>query len=313
MAANETRNPAQRLSVVPSAPATPVSGDPVRYGAMTGLAQTSARTDGTVSVDFGMFSATFSVKGVDGSGNSAVAVGDSLFYVDGDSPPLSKKASGTFFGIALAAVTSGSTKAIDVLHLPTPAGGTLTAGGIGTTQLAAAAVTAAKLTATLGTGFLPLPLAQARLIATNDIAAIAASGGVLGLDTAPKLKRVNGATDKKLRIEWAAASVIPITWDVVYPPDLDDTAVATIKLLAAMAGATDTPTVAVNFFENVGDTNAGGNTGAVTGTTPTVYSRTIAAVDVGPVPAAASIELVPAAHGTDALYLYAAWVEYTRK
>jgi len=56
-----------------------------------------------------------SVKGVDGGGNSAVAVGDKLYYVDADTPPISKKTSGTFFGYALGAVSSGATATINVL------------------------------------------------------------------------------------------------------------------------------------------------------------------------------------------------------
>jgi hypothetical protein len=175
-------------------------------------------------------------------------------------------------------------------------------------------VTAAKLSTTLATGFIPLPLAQARLIATNDIAAKnAADGGLVSLDTDPTFKRVNGATDKKLRMSWAAASVIPVQWDITYPPDLDDTANVIVHVLAASAGATNSPVIAVAYFEGLGDTNAGGNTAAVTGTTITDYSVTITAANIGAYPNAASIELVPAAHGTDALNLYAVWVEYTRK
>lgn len=182
-----------------------------------------------------------------------------------------------------------------------------------TANIAPVQVTAAKLTDTLATGYVPLPLTAFRLIASNDIPnSGAADGGVISQDTVPKLERVNDATDKKLRIAWAAAGVIEITQDFVYPPDLDDTQAVTIHLLAAMAGATDTPLIAVGFFEGVGDTNAGGNTGAITGTAVAEYTRTIAAGDVGVSPKAASVTLIPAAHGTDALYLLGCWVEYTR-
>lgn len=172
------------------------------------------------------------------------------------------------------------------------------------------------LPSNLRTGFIPLPLGAWRLIATNDIPAIAVAsgnGGNLGSDTAPKFKRVNAATDKKIRIEWASSSSIEITQDFVYPPDLDDTATIVVHLLMAMAGTTDTPTIAVGYFEGLGDTNAGGNTAAVTGTTIADYSVTIAASDVGAYPVGASIALTPAAHTTDALYLYSSWATYTRK
>jgi len=179
--------------------------------------------------------------------------------------------------------------------------------------IADTSVTAAKLSTTLKTGHIHLPLTGWRLIASNDIPNTAGDAGVLSSNSAPALARVNGATDKKLRISWAASGVVGITTDFVYPPDLDDTAAVVVKVRAAMAGASDTPVLAVNYFESVGDTNAGGNTAAVTGTAVALYSRSIAAGDVGAAPTSATVEIVPAAHGTDALYIYGAWVEYTRK
>lgn len=313
MATNLIETPAWYQSLACSDPTVPASNDPVRFGVFTGVALTSEDTNGNTTVYLGPGIFTMSVKGVDGSGNSAVAVGDTIFYVDADTPKLSKKASGYLFGFALETVSSGSTATIKVFKVASPGAGTLVAGGVGTTQLAPSAVTAPKLSSTLKTGYIPLPLTSWRLTATNDIAAKnATDGGQISLDTDPTLKRVNAATDKKLRIAWAASSVIEITNNFEYPPDLDETAVVTINILAAMAGATDTPTIAVAYFENVGDTNAGGNTGAITGTSLAKYTRTIAAVDVGALPAAASVSLTPAAHGTDALYIYATWVEYTR-
>lgn len=328
MATNMTREDVYRVPVVVTNPTTPVSGDPVRYGLLTGVALVDEGEGGNeateTTVDFGPREWLLSVKGVNDSGNSAVAKGDAIFYVDGDTPKLSKKSSGYFFGFASEAVTSAATATIRVMHYPSPGAGTLGSGTVGATNLATDSVitvkiaddqvTAGKLTNTLAIGVLPLPLAQARLIAANDIAAKnAADGGIISLDTDPTLKRVNAATDKKLRISWAASSVIPITWDVTYPPDLDDTADVVVHFLAAMAGAVDTPTVAVAYFEGLGDANAGGASGAVTGTVIAEYTRTITAANIGAYPNGASIEFVPAAHTTDALHLYAAWVEYARK
>lgn len=313
MATNIVREPGWNLSVVCSDPTTPASGDPVRFGELTGIALTDeggGQNDATkTSVYFGPCVVDVSVKAVDGSGNSAVAVGDSIFYVDADTPKLSKKASGYLFGIALEAIDAGGTDTINVLKLP--AGSNTQT--VNTSDLATGAVTAAKLAATLKTGFIPLPLTSWRIIATNDIAAKnAADGGTISLDTDPTLKRVNGATDKKLRLAWAAASVVEIANDFVYPPDLDEASNVEVHIIAAMAGAADTPTIAVSFFEGVGDTNAGGNTAAIAGTTPTEYTVAVAAANVGATPKGVSVGLVPAAHGTDALYIYAAWVEYTR-
>ena len=322
MATNEVFKPGTQLSVVCTNPTTPASGGPVRYGMATGIALITEASDGLTTVDFGSGVWDLSVKGIDDSGNSAVAVGDAIFYVDADTPKLSKKSSGYFFGIAMEVVSSAATTTINVMHVQSPGSGTLGTGTVGTSNLASGAVTAAKigsgevtavkLSATLKTGYIGLPITTAREIVTNAIPNAAAIGGLLASDTTPILARVNGATDKKLRLDWAASNSDAITFDVAYPADLDDTAILTVCILAAMNGVTDTPTVAINFFEGVGDTNAGGNTAAVTGTTVAKYSRAIAAADVGVAPNAASIEIVPGTHTTDKLYVYGAWIEYTR-
>lgn len=106
------------LRVVCSHPTTPASGDPVRYGEMTGVALVAEDADGFTQVDFTPGRGwDLSVKGVDGAGNSAVAVGDKIYYVDADTPPLSKKATGRFFGFANGAVTSGATATIEVVKV----------------------------------------------------------------------------------------------------------------------------------------------------------------------------------------------------
>ncbi|RJP53619.1 MAG: DUF2190 family protein [Anaerolineaceae bacterium] len=312
MAKNIVHKPGLELDLVCSDPTTPASGDPVRCGNVTGLALTDERSDGKTTVDIGGFVADLSVKAVDGSGNSAVALYDPLWYVDADTPKLSKKATGYFYGFALETIASGETDTINVWHPPAMGTGTLAAGSIGTTQLANNGVTAGKLTATMATGFIPLPLAAAREIASNDIAALAAHGGILASDSTPILKRTNGATDKKLYVEWAASNSDEIAWDFVYPPDLDDSAVVTVHLLAKMDGATDTPTIAVSYFEGIGDSNAGGNTAALSDTLAEVTVE-IAAAAVGAAPTGASVGIVPGAHTTDKVQLLGAWIEYTRK
>lgn len=323
MATNETRDfmGVWFKSVICSDPATPASGDPVRIGNETGIALTAESTAGTdlsgnatgyTSVNTGPFRAKFSVKGINDGGNSAVADGESLYYVDADTPKLSKKAAGYFFGFARGTVNSGSTATIEVDHIPSPSG-ILGADTVGSTQVANNAIGVSELSTNLQLGFIPLPLTAWRLIATNDIAAKnAADGGTISLDTDPTLKRVNAATDKQLRIAWAAASVVPITCQFAYPPDIDDASTLIVHLLMGMAGASDTPVVAVSFWEGVGDTNAGGNTTALAAAVAD-KTVTIAAADVGAYPKAASIDLIPAAHATDAIYLYAAWIVYTRK
>lgn len=111
MAKNINYEKGDQLSVVCTQPATPASGDPVLWGDNPGVALTAERTDGTTSVKFSGV-ATIPVKGINAGGNSAVADGDSLYYTAGDTPPVSKKATGVRFGTAKGAVTSGATASI---------------------------------------------------------------------------------------------------------------------------------------------------------------------------------------------------------
>jgi predicted RecA/RadA family phage recombinase len=99
-------------------PAAPASGDPVRVGEIAGVAVTAEGEGGnatgeTTIATRGVFD--LSVKGVDGVGDSAVAAGDKIYYVDADDPKLSKKDTGRLFGKALGAVTAGATATIPVL------------------------------------------------------------------------------------------------------------------------------------------------------------------------------------------------------
>jgi predicted RecA/RadA family phage recombinase len=113
MAKNRVHAVGNHLSLAATDPTTPASGDPVRVGELPGVALTDERSDGTTSIQTnGVFN--LSVKGVDGSGNAAVSVGDILYYVDADTPKLSKKTAGHRFGYALATVGSGSTATIAV-------------------------------------------------------------------------------------------------------------------------------------------------------------------------------------------------------
>jgi predicted RecA/RadA family phage recombinase len=117
MSTNQIHDHGDAVSVACTDPASPISGDPVLLGQLGGVAQTTkgqgGNTSTNTSVSFvGVFK--LSVKGIDGAGNSAVAPGDTIFYVTGDTPKLSKKATGVKYGTALDAVVSGATTTIRV-------------------------------------------------------------------------------------------------------------------------------------------------------------------------------------------------------
>jgi predicted RecA/RadA family phage recombinase len=116
MATNLIYNGAEGLAVICSDPATPASGDPVRFGEKCGVALIAERADGLTTVDFEAGHVyDLSVKGVDGVGNSAVALGDKLYYVDADTPKISKKNTGRVFGYAMEVINAGATDTINVM------------------------------------------------------------------------------------------------------------------------------------------------------------------------------------------------------
>lgn len=321
MATNLIMEPGWQQSVVVTNPAAPDSGDPVRFGSLTGLALTDEGDGGNAATEttchFGSFVGDFYVDDTSGSG---IAVGDAVFYDDtATGSPASNlnddSANGYFFGFALEAVGNNATTLINVYHTPSPGAGTLAAGSVGTANLAANAVTAAKLDASLALGTIQLDITSLREIATNDTQNLAAHGGILASDSAPNLARVNGATDKALRVTWTAEADTDEAQfpPVAMPPDLDASSDLTIHLLMAMEDTNDTPTVDVQVYDAVGDTEMGGATGAVTGTAVAEYTVTIANANVSGNPTGfLNISLVPAAHATDDMYLYAAWIEYAR-
>jgi predicted RecA/RadA family phage recombinase len=118
MAKNQSLETGEQISVVCSDPATPASGDPVIAGQIPGVAliaegcrrcTTTVKTNGVYNL---------SVKGVTtAAAGSAVAVGDIIYYVAGNTPKLSKAvgdAGAVRFGYALGAVNSGATATIPV-------------------------------------------------------------------------------------------------------------------------------------------------------------------------------------------------------
>lgn len=127
MATNRAYDDATKLSVVCTNPTTPLSGQPIRFGGLTGVALTdeggtlSGNAAGATSVDFGMSAWVLTVDDNEGAG---IAVGDTIYYHDTGtgtgSVHLNNSAASAdaVFGIALQVVTANATTAIIVLHLP---------------------------------------------------------------------------------------------------------------------------------------------------------------------------------------------------
>lgn len=117
MAKNRVRANGRFISKAATDPATPASGDPVLVGQIPGIALINEESTADVTVDTaGVYS--LSVKGVTtAAAGSAVAIGDLIYYVPGNTPKLSKAvgdAGATRFGYALGTVGSGATATIPV-------------------------------------------------------------------------------------------------------------------------------------------------------------------------------------------------------
>ncbi len=155
------------------------------------------------------------------------------------------------------------------------------------------------------TGTVQLPLTVARELSGGAYINAAGNGGILASDTTPALTFSSGGT----RASWVASNVDALSWQVEAPADFNGTSV-TVKLLASMSATNDTPVIAISFIEGMSGSNLGGNTAAVSGTTPTLKSVTTTAATGGN---QWNITLTPGTHGTDALRVDSVWIEYTRK
>jgi len=156
--------PGWNLSVVVTDPAAPVTGNPVRFGALTGIALTDEGEGGNIStettVNFGPFVADISVV----AESAAISVGDALFYDDAISGVNNDAVNGYFYGFAREAIANGQTATIEVIHTPSPGAGTLVDGTITTAKLADGAVTEAKIAAASLTGLIAKVVADDNVI-----------------------------------------------------------------------------------------------------------------------------------------------------
>ena len=299
------------LEVTVASPAVPTTGVPCRFGTLCGVAALTEGEGGVSAASKTMVNFGGGVYDLNVTSSGAVAIGDELWFHDANPPVISNSSTtGYSFGVALGIIASGAA-VIPVLHVPrhglgtTPADTTVT-----TAKLVADNVTAAKLTATLRTGFIPIDLFSAHVIGANAIAA------QVGAASDPLLKRFNGATDIAASLSWESASVIEIQFPTIpYPPDLDDTADVDVHLLAKMlAGSVNTPVLTVKAFEGQGGADIGAATAALS-TTMQDLKVALATAGISAHPNCLSIGVTPGAHNTASndVRLYGAWLEYTRK
>jgi len=142
----------------------------------------------------------------------------------------------------------------------------------------------------------------------GDVGAVAAAGGVLASDTTPILRADANESEE---IAWVASNNDIVSFDMSLPQDFDGTANATLDLYVA-SGTTDVASFTVNTSWDKGAQVADTATGSASATFHTA-TATIAAADIPDSPTCVTIQLVPAAHTTDALLLGAVRLNYKRK
>jgi len=134
------------------------------------------------------------------------------------------------------------------------------------------------------------------------------------------IEQVDTDADMCTRVKWPAGSwkfraqFPPVSW----PPDLDEGANVVVHLLLQRSGTTDNCYVDVLAFENntgayAADTEMGGKTGALSTTTITEVTVTLAHANITGHPGVLNLLLLPDAHTTDTIYCYGAWLEHKRK
>lgn len=134
----------------------------------------------------------------------------------------------------------------------------------------------------------------------------------LGKTTTPVLDMTNGDTDSAMRVKWADTEVDAIIMQAILPPDFTPGSDLELHIRAAMQDTNNTPVLDIDTYFNEGDTKVSDASGAITGTAYAEYIITIANADIPAGAQTVTIELTPAAHANDEIYITALWLEYTR-
>lgn len=224
--------------------------------------------------------------------------------------------SGSAIGIALEAATADDdvVQWISFAVLSTTAATVSFADAAGATAAATSEAALAELYANIlsAANFIGIPLNTFRETTNFDVGAIAVNGGILASDTTPILEAINAATDGCQRLVWAATNVDQVVTSIPLPPNLDVASDLVLHTrIRSDTNASDAVGFTVDTFFNEGDTKVvdTSETNATDGWLEKI--TTIAAADIPAGAQTITIGLTPVAHGTDAMELSSAWLEYT--
>jgi len=184
---------------------------------------------------------------------------------------------------------------------------------------------ARRIREALGPEVVPIPLGAVREVDSNEIPNWTDSpntndpsgaAGLISNSTTPLLEFQNGDTDSSFRLNWAGGDTDPVS-AAVSLPNLDSDEPVEVRLLAGMGASGDTPVINGDLYLT-NASNAGGaakREDSTDNVNDTVAEHVLTITDSNVIepPATLTVELTPAAHSSQALHLYALWVEYWRQ
>lgn len=145
--------------------------------------------------------------------------------------------------------------------------------------------------------------------ASGDVGNLAAHGGILASDSTPILR---GGTNEDTEISWATGVVDIISANTSLPTDLDAAADVTVRMWVS-SGVTDaaTFTILTGWDQAVQVTDTADDAATKSATRHEI-TATIANADIPAGADTLTMQLIPAAHATDAIQLHGVRLEYTR-
>ena len=238
----------------------------------------------------------------------AIAVGATIYgAADGE---VKDTSAGTAIGIAIEAATADQDiiEIVEFTVISTTAATISIADAGGFTSETDVEAALAEIYQDISTAqaFIGIPLTT---LMESDASNLVAA---LGPSTTPILDFANGDTDGAFRVAWVANDVDEVACQVPLPPDFTPGSDLVLHLRAAMSDVNDTPVLDIDSYFNEGDTKVSDQSAAITGTSFAEYTITIGNADIPAGAQTVSVELTPAAHANDALYVTAMWLEYTR-
>jgi hypothetical protein len=131
-------------------------------------------------------------------------------------------------------------------------------------------------------------------------------GGLLAKNTTPILEATNVDTDTALRLNWATSNVDSIHNKIQLPANLDTSRDMTFRMrgLCADGNVND-----LDIFFDEGDTKVSDAFAVLTGSVTDV-AATVAASDIPSGARSMTVEITPAAHGSNPQYVYGISLDY---